>query len=43
LIVQLAAGPHRVEIEKEGLRPYSSTIEIRPRETQSLNVSLVRE
>jgi hypothetical protein len=43
LIVQLAAGPHRVEVEKEGLRTYSSTVEIRPGETQSLNVSLVRQ
>ena len=40
LIVQLAAGPHRVEVQKDGLRPYSSTVQIRPGETQPLNISL---
>jgi hypothetical protein len=43
LIVQLAAGPHRVEVQKEGLRTYTSTVTVRPGETQSLNISLVRE
>jgi hypothetical protein len=43
LIVQLTPGSHRVEVQKSGLRTYSSTVDIRPGETQSLNVSLVRE
>ncbi len=43
LIVQLAAGPHRIEVQKEGLRTYTSTVNVRPGETQSLNISLVRE
>ena len=43
LIVQLAAGSHRVEVQKEGLRTYSSTVNVRPGETQSLNISLVKE
>ncbi len=43
LIVQLAPGQHRIDVQKEGLRTYSSSVEIRPGETQSLNVSLVRE
>ena len=43
LIVQLAAGQHRIEVQKEGLRTYSSTVDVRPGETQSLNISLVRE
>jgi hypothetical protein len=30
-------------VQKEGLRPYSSSVDIRPGGTQSLNVSLVRE
>ena len=40
LIVQLAAGSHRVEVRKDGFKPYNSTIQIRPGETQSLNISL---
>jgi hypothetical protein len=43
LVVQLAPGMHRIEVQKEGLRPYSSSVDIRPGGTQSLNVSLVRE
>ncbi len=40
LIVQLAPGQHRIEVRKDGYRPYSTTIEIRPGEPQSLNISL---
>jgi hypothetical protein len=40
LAVQLAGGSHRVEVRKDGFRPYSSTIQIRPGETQALNISL---
>jgi hypothetical protein len=40
LIVQLVGGPHRVEVRKDGFKPYTSTIQIRPGETQSLNISL---
>lgn len=40
LIVQLAGGSHRVEVRKAGFKPYTSTIQIRPAETQSLNISL---
>ena len=43
LVVQLAAGPHQIEVRKEGLRTYTSTIDVRPGETQPLNISLVRE
>ena len=43
LIVQLPVGQHRVEIQKDGLRPYTSTVEIRSGETQSLNISLPRD
>ena len=43
LIVQLAPGQHRIEVQKEGLRTYSSSVDIRPGVTQPLNVSLVRE
>ena len=40
LVVQLAGGSHRVEVRKDGFKPYNSTIQIRPGETQSLNISL---
>lgn len=40
LIVQLASGRHRVEVEKAGYTPYATTIEVRAGETQTLNVSL---
>lgn len=40
VIVQLAGGSHRVEVRKDGFKPYTSTVQIRPGETQSLNVSL---
>lgn len=40
LQVQLAAGRHTIEVQKDGYRSYSTTVEIRPGETQTLNVSL---
>lgn len=40
LTLQLAEGSYRVEIRKEGFRPYSATVSIRSGETTSLNVSL---
>lgn len=40
LVLELAAGPHRVEVRKDGFKPYNSTVQIRPGETQSLNISL---
>jgi PEGA domain-containing protein len=42
LTVQLAAGPHRVEIRKAGYEPFSIEVEIRRGETTPLNVSLPR-
>jgi hypothetical protein len=40
LLVELSEGSHRVEIRKDGFKPYSSTIRVRSGETVSLNVSL---
>jgi hypothetical protein len=40
LAVQLSAGPHRIEVRKDGFKPYTSTVQIRPGETQALNISL---
>jgi hypothetical protein len=40
LIVQLLGGRHRIEVRKDGFKPYASSVDIRPGETQSLNISL---
>jgi hypothetical protein len=40
LSVQLAPGSHRVEVRKDGFKPYSSTVQIHPGESQALNISL---
>jgi hypothetical protein len=40
LTLELAAGAHRVEVRKDGFKPYTATVQIRPGEAQSLNVSL---
>jgi hypothetical protein len=42
LAIELSEGPHRIEIRKEGLEPYETTIHIRPGEAASINVSLTR-
>jgi hypothetical protein len=43
LLVDLPAGQHRVEVRKEGYRPYVANVRIRSGETYALNVSLARE
>jgi hypothetical protein len=40
LSVQLAPGSHRVDVRKDGFKPYTSTVQIRPGDTQVLNISL---
>jgi hypothetical protein len=40
IVVQLAGGSHRIEVRKDGFKTYTSTIQIRPGEAQSLNISL---
>jgi hypothetical protein len=40
LVVQLAAGPHQIEVRKDGYRPYSTTIQIHAGEPQTINVVL---
>jgi hypothetical protein len=40
LIVQLSSGQHRIDVRKDGFRPYTTTITIRAGEPQSLNISL---
>lgn len=40
LIVQLVGGSHRIEVRKDGFKPYTTTVQIRAGESQSLNISL---
>ena len=42
LSVQLADGPHRVEIRRDGYRPYTANVRIRRGQTETLNVSLTQ-
>lgn len=43
LAVDLPEGSHRLEVRREGHRPYSTTIEVRRGEVTNLNVTLQRE
>lgn len=43
LVLELAAGSHRVEVRKDGFKTYSTTLQIRPGQTETLNVSLSRD
>jgi hypothetical protein len=40
LLVEVAEGPHRVEIQRDGFEPYSATVNVRPGDTTPINVSL---
>ena len=42
LTLQLTDGPHRIEVRKEGFKPYSAEVRVRRGDTTSLNVSLSR-
>jgi hypothetical protein len=42
LLVQVSDGTHRIEIRKDGYRPYTSTVRVRAGETVPVNVSLAR-
>ncbi|HSC26255.1 MAG TPA: PEGA domain-containing protein [Vicinamibacterales bacterium] len=39
--IDLPEGPHRVEVRKEGYRPYVRTVDVRRGRTITLNVSLI--
>jgi PEGA domain-containing protein len=43
LVLEVIAGAHRIEIRREGYRPYSSDIDVRSGETERLNISLSRQ
>ena len=40
LSVELSAGPHQVEVRKDGHKAYTSTVQVRAGEVTTLNVSL---
>jgi hypothetical protein len=42
LTVTLAAGVHRVDINKDGYRPYSADVSVSPGQTETVNVALAR-
>jgi len=42
LSVQLAEGQHRVEVRREGYRPYTANVRIRRGQTEGLNISLTQ-
>jgi hypothetical protein len=42
-VIQLAIGPHRIEIVRAGFREYSSEVQVREGQTLTLNVSLASE
>jgi len=42
LVVQVPEGRHRVEVAKEGFDTFSTEVDVRPGETTTLNVSLLR-
>jgi PEGA domain len=39
-VIEVAEGPHRIEVRKEGYQTYSTTVRVRRGETVRLNVSL---
>jgi len=43
LVVQLAPGPHRVEVRKEGYRSYTAEVTVTAAHTSPLNISLPRQ
>jgi hypothetical protein len=40
LVIQVPAGPHKIEVRKEGAAPFTTTVQVRSGETMPLNVSL---
>lgn len=42
LEIQVAAGEHRIEIQKDGYQPFSTTVRVRPGESSPINVSLTK-
>ena len=43
LVLQVALGPHRIEVRKDGYRAYTAQVDVRAGQTAPINVSLPRE
>jgi hypothetical protein len=42
LDVQVTPGTHRIDVQKDGYQPFTTSVDVRPGETRALNVSLTR-
>ena len=42
LEIHVTAGAHRIEVQKQGYQPFSTSVQVRPGETSGLNVSLTK-
>lgn len=42
LEIQVSPGEHRIEVQKDGYQPFSTTVRVRPGETAPVNVSLTK-
>jgi hypothetical protein len=42
LEIQVTPGEHRIEVQKDGYQPFSTTVRVRPGETAPINVSLTK-
>lgn len=42
LEIHVTAGAHRIEVQKEGYQPFSTSVQVRPGETSGVNVSLTK-
>ncbi len=42
-VVQLSAGRHVIEVQKDGFRQYTTEVTVRPGETATLNIALTRQ
>ena len=42
LDIQVTPGEHRIDVQKDGYQPFTTTIRVRPGETSPVNVSLTK-
>ena len=42
LEIQVSPGRHRIEVQKDGYQPFTTSVDVRPGETTAVNVSLTR-
>jgi hypothetical protein len=42
LDIQVTAGTHRIDVQKEGYQPFATTVQVRAGDTSGLNVSLTK-